>query len=295
MQIKQQYHWIKTALLGLMCIVLAIAPLVVGGFIGSFSPYVEGNSATNFLLVWAGVSILFVGLIWIVVNRIFGSNQTKTAGMIMICFAGPIIGISGLAAPPDLTENMLLHPEREHTRYLLLFFAAGIFMAFSYFQHRIDLFQINDGIKKLLLIVCLIVSVQFIWEFSHHYYYPEAMKQWIEGGGKADEFGKNYDNFGIVLIGAIGRLFQFLLIAWMAGRLYKLRKIRLWNPIFTVLLSSLGILSAIIIVVTEMKYPKPLEFLFLFFIPGILFLLLYWIGIAMVSRTVTNEMIANKI
>ena len=294
MQIKQQYHWIKTALLGLMCIVLAIAPMVVGGFIGSYSPYVEGNSATNFLLVWAGVSILFVGLIWIVVNRIFGSNQTKTAGMIMICFAGPIIGILGLVAPPDLTENMLLHPEREHTRYLLLFFAAAIFMVFSYFQHKIDLFQINDRIKKLLLIVCLIVSVEFIWEFSHHYYYPEAMKQWIEGGGNADEFGKNYDNFGIILIGAIGRLLEFLLITWMSVRLYALRKIKLWNPFITLLFSALGILSAIIIVVTEMNYPKPLEFLFLFFIPGFPFLLLYWIGVAIVSRTAKDEKIANK-
>jgi hypothetical protein len=110
------------------------------------------------------------------------------------------------------------------------------------------------------------------------------MKEWINQGKNAEEFGKNYDNITIINIGVLGRLMQFSLIIWLSIHLYKLRHIKIWSPIITIILSLIGIVSAIVIYATQMHIPKGFEILFLFFIPGIPFLLLYWLGVGLLTK-----------
>ena len=130
----------------------------------------------------------------------------------------------------------------------------------------------------------ILAFAEFIWEFTHHYFYPEALKDWVDQGKKAELFGKNYDNIHIVDIGVFGRLIQYSLIIWLSAHLYQFRQVNIWGPILTVVLSLLGIVSSTVIYITEMNVPKGFELLFLFFIPGIPFLLLYWLGVGILTR-----------
>lgn len=136
-----------------------------------------------------------------------------------------------------------------------------------------------------------IAFVEFIWEFTHHYFYPEALKEWISEGKKAEDFGKNYDNINIINIGVIGRLLQFSSIIWLSIHLYKLRLIKIWHPIISSILGLLGIVSAIVIMITHFNIPKRFEILLIFFIPGFSFFLLYWLAVAILTKCKKNEII----
>jgi hypothetical protein len=138
-------------------------------------------------------------------------------------------------------------------------------------------------------LVVILAFAEFIWEFTHHYFYPEALKEWVNQGKKAELFGKSYDNINIVDIGVFGRLIQYSLIIWLSTHLYQFRQINLWSPISTVVLSLVGIVSATVIYITQMNVPKGFELLFLFFIPGIPFLLLYWLGVGLLTRIGKRE------
>jgi hypothetical protein len=138
-------------------------------------------------------------------------------------------------------------------------------------------------------VVFILAFAEFIWEFNHHYLYPEGLKEWVSQGKKAEEFSKNYDNTTILNVGVIGRYFQFILVIWLSLHLYKLRHIKIWSPIINIMFSLLGIVSATLVYITGFPFPKGFEILMLFFIPGIPFFLLYWLGVALLTRFKKSE------
>ena len=128
--------------------------------------------------------------------------------------------------------------------------------------------------------------------FHHHYYYPESLKVWVENGNKAEDFSKNYDNNIVGTIGAIGRLTIYTIILWLSIGLYKIRKVNLWNPILTSFFCVLGIISSVLMFLffnSGIETPKELGFSIIFFIPGIPFLILYWIGVALMTRNLLSN------
>lgn len=163
--------------------------------------------------------------------------------------------------------------------------AAILFGAFSLYLLKRNLLETKTTIARLIItLVFILAFVEFIWEFTHHYLYPEALKDWIDNGNKFEEFGKTYDNITIINIGVLGRLIQFSLIIWLSIHLYNLRHTKIWSPVLTILFGIVGLASAIVIYFTEMNIPKGFEILFLFFIPGIPFLLLYWLGVGLLTH-----------
>ena len=62
----------------------------------------------------------------------------------------------------------------------------------------------------------MVAFAEFIWEFTHHYLYPEALKEWVNQGKNAEEFGKNYDNLTVINVGVLGRLIQFSFTIWLS-------------------------------------------------------------------------------
>ncbi len=276
---------IKKIAIALAAFILMILPFVVGTQIGGFTPYVETNSFSTYVLIWAGISIAFVLIIVVALKYFFQSfEKIVVAGALLFLLISPIVGIVGLVAPPDLSVTMLEHPEREHIRYLFLFIAAFLFGFFFLILIWNNSLQMKNPAKWIMTLLFILAFAELVWEFSHHYLYPEAMKEWMDQGKKAEEFGKSYDSISIINIGVLGRLIQFSLISWLAICLYKLQQVRIWSPIVTIVFSLAGIGSATMIYITEMNLPKGFEFLFLFFIPGIPFLLLYWLGVAMITR-----------
>ncbi len=280
----------KKILLIFTTLILVILPFLVGIPTSKYSPYVGSNSFNTYVLIWTAISLAFLFIVLVVskyYTHSFGS--LLVGGLLLFLLVCPIIGIIGLAAGPDLSIKMIEHPEREHLRYIFLFIAAILFGLFSFFLLKSNSLKINNVTRWIITVVFFLAFAEFIWEFTHHYLYPEALKEWIANGKKVEEFGKKYDNITIINIGVLGRLIQFSLMIWLSIHLYKLRHIKIWNPIVTILFSLLGIVSATVIYITQMNIPKGFEILFLFFIPGIPFLLLYWLGIGLLTQLKKSE------
>lgn len=272
----------KNLIITLTTLLLVILPFLAGNSISSYSPYPEENSFQRYVLIWTVISIAFTSAVLVLLY--YFPQSFERIGILLFLLVCPIVGIIGLAAAPDLSIKMLEHPEREHLRYIFLFIAAllyGISILALFRRHSLKTEKLNDWI---IVVIFILAFAEFIWEFNHHYLYPEALKEWISQGKNAEEFVKSYDNSTIVTIGVIGRYFQFLSIIWLSLHLYKLREINIWNPILSLFLSLLGIISATIVYITDFNFPKGFEFLMLFFIPGFPFLLLYWLGVAVLTK-----------
>lgn len=271
----------------LATLILAILPFFTGNLIGKYSPYVETNSFKTYVIIWTIISIALTSIVLFLLK--YFSQSLDRIGIPLFLLLCPIAGIIGLVAPPDLSLKMLDHPEREHLRYIFLFIAALLFAIFTLFLFRSQFLKNKNSGRWLMTLLFTLAFAEFIWEFTHHYLYPEALKDWIDQGKNAEEFGKSYDNFSIIRIGVIGRFIQFISIIWLSIHLYKLQQIKIWSPILVTVLSLAGIVSATVIYVTQMNIPKGFEILFLFFIPGIPFLLLYWLGVALLTNFKKRE------
>ncbi|WP_028525009.1 hypothetical protein [Runella limosa] len=265
--------------------VLVILPFLVVIAIGRYSPYVEGNNFLRYVTICSVISVAIVTLIVLFWHYSARSVEGVPVGSIflflMVC---PLIDIFGLVAPPDLSLKMLEHPEREHLRYIFLFIAAILFGGFGLSLWMSDSWKDRNLMRGVIAVVFILAFVEFIWEFRHHYLYPEAMKEWISQGKKVEDFAKHYDNTTIVNIGVLGRLIQFSLIIWLSVYFYKLRQVQVWFPIVSIIFSLLGIVSATMIYFIQFNFPKGFEILMLFFIPGIPFFLLYWLGVALLTK-----------
>jgi hypothetical protein len=284
---------IKKILIILTALILVILPFLVGIPISKYSPYVEANSFKTYVIVWAIITIAITSIIVVFVKYYsLLSGGLLVGGASLFLLICPIVGIIGLAAAPDLSLKMLEHPEREHLRYIFLFIAAILFGVFFYFLLKKNSFKIGNVTRWVITVVFILAFAEFIWEFTHHYLYPEALKEWIDKGKNAEEFGKNYDNITVINIGVLGRIIQFSLIIWLSIHLFRLRHIKIWSAIITIILSLVGIVSATVIYFTQMNIPKGFEILFLFFIPGIPFLLLYWLGVALLTKFEKSEIAA---
>lgn len=277
----------KKLVLILTTFILVILPFLVGILISKYSPYVETNSFQTYLIIWAAISIA-IASIALVVSRYYSQSfgSFLVGGLLLFLLISPIAGIIGLAAPPDLSLKMLEHPEREHLRYIFLFLAALLFGVFSLFLFKSNSLKVGNVTRRIVIVLFTLAFVEFIWEFAHHYFYPEALKKWVNQGKNAEEFVKIYDN---ITIGVLGRLIQFSLIIWLSIHLYRFRHIKTWNPVIVILFSLIGIVSALVVYATQMNIPKGFEILHLFFIPGIPFLLLYWLGVGLLTQFKKGE------
>jgi hypothetical protein len=281
---------VKSKVLGsLTALILIILPFLLGILLGKHSPYLETNSFSTYLIIWTVISVVLASGAALLLKA--NSKPLSLTLFLLVC---PIVGIIGFAAPPDLSLKMLEHPELEHLRYIFLFIAAILFGVFGLLLFRSNTLKIGKSTKVLMIVLFALAFSEFIWEFTHHYFYPEALKEWVNQGKNAEEFGKNYDTVNFINIGVLGRIIQFSLVIWLSLYLYKLRQIKIWSPIISFIFALLGIVSAIVVFITQMNIPKGFEVLFLFFIPGMPFLLLYWLGVAIMTKTKKSERVSQS-
>lgn len=275
--------------------VLVILPFLVVIAIGRYSPYVEGNSFLRYVTICSVISMAIVLAVWLFFNNSPQSFEgVPISGAFLFLLVCPLIGIFGLASAPDLSLKMLEHPEREHLRYIFLFIAAILFGVFGFLLLMSNSFKDKHLMRWLMIAVFILAFAEFSWEFRHHYLYPEAMKEWISQGKKVEDFARHYDSTAVVNIGILGRLIQFSLIIWLSIYFYKLRHTNSWSPIVSVIFSLLGIITAIMIYFIQFNFPKGLEILMLFFIPGIPFFLLYWLGVALLTKSKKSGIAESK-
>jgi hypothetical protein len=270
-------------------ILLILFPFLGGALLGKHSPYTEGNSMTNFVLIYS-LFVLVVALVLFYLTNKFKESLVQPAlpGILLFFVGCVMLGIAGLAVPPDLTIKMLEHPEREHCRYIVLFIGAIFFGLYFINLFINNSLQLKRTYKWVMIGIFAFVMVELLWEFSHHYLFPERLKEWVDEGNKAEDFNKTYDDWKVITTGAIGRFFFYLLMLLLSLRLYKIRRIAIWNPILSTFLCLFGIISSIAFFLYgafNIEIPKELGFLMLFFIPGLPFLIMYWIGVALLTKT----------
>lgn len=275
----------RTVLITFTTVILVILPFLLAIAISKYSPYVEINNFQRYVLITAVISIVILSIVLLIFINIYQSfEEIPVGGILLFLLVCPLFGIYGLASAPDLSLTMLEHPEREHLRYSLLFIALILFGSFILFLFRSNSLKIKKTTRLIMIVIFVITFAEYIWEFTHHYLYPEALKEWVSQGKNAEEFERSYDNFDMITIGVFGRYFQFVSVIWLSLHLYKLKQIKIWCPIINILFGLLGIVSATVIFITHFNVPKGFEFLFLFFIPGIPFFLLYWLGVALLTK-----------
>lgn len=273
----------------LVVILLILFPFLGGALLGKHSPYTEGNSMTNFVIIYTLFVLILASALFYLTNKFKESLVQPVLPGILLFFVGCVmLGIAGLAAPPDLTLKVLEHPEREHCRYIVLYIGAVFFGLYFINLFINNSLQLKSTFKWVMIGIFALVMVELLWEFSHHYLYPEGLKEWVDKGNKAENFNKAYDNWKVITTGAIGRFLIYLLMLYLSLRLYKIRRVAIWNPILNSFLCLLGIISSIAFFLYgafNIEIPKQLGFLMLFFIPGLPFLIMYWIGVALLTKT----------
>lgn len=275
----------RKLLLILSTLFLVILPFLLAIPIGKYSPYIATNSFQHYVIITAAISITIISIVWLLFKYFHQAfEKIPVEGIFLFLLLCPLFGIYGLATAPDLSIKMLEHPEREHLRYIFLFIALVLFGCFTFFLFRNSSLNFKKSTRWIITLILIFAFAEYLWEFTHHYLYPEGLKEWISKGKNVEEFGKNYDNFNAITIGVIGRYFQFISVIWLSLHLYKLQRIKIWSPIINIIFSLLGITSATLILVTKMNLPKGFEILYLFFIPGIPFFLLYWLGVALLTK-----------
>ena len=279
----------KIILITLTVLVLIILPFLMAIAISKYSPYVETNSFQNYVIITTVVSFAIIAIVLLLIKYLHQSfKKNLIGGILLFLLLYPLVGVYGLASAPDLSLTMLEHPEREHLRYILLFIALILFVGYVLFLLRSNFLKVKTSTGWIMTVIFIFAFTEYSWEFAHHYLYPEALKEWISQGKNANEFDKNYDNFNTLTIGVIGRYFQFASVIWLSLYLYRLQQIKIWCPILNVIFSILGIVSATLVYITGFPFPKGFEFLMIFFIPGISFFLLYWLGVALLTQVKKN-------
>ena len=271
-------------LLGILAVLL---PFLASPLMSRYSPYFNGNGFGVYIAICLAYTLLSALVLFFIKDNAL-PRQLLYGGISLFFLGACIASIFGLGAPPDLSIVMLQHPEREHFRYLMLSLALVLFVVafFLIIKNKWDVFSKGD---KLIVFFFVAGIAEMCWEFYHHYYYPENLQLWMDQGKKADEFVQHYDSFSLVRFGAIGRFFQFTVVAWLSFILLRYHHIKIWSFLPLMLFCFAGIFSAVFIFLNGLVFPQNLQILFMFFIPGLPFILLYWLGVALLSKPIKNN------
>ncbi|MFT3679229.1 MAG: hypothetical protein QM791_03085 [Ferruginibacter sp.] len=274
---------VKKILKIIAVILLILLVFPASNILVRYSPYFNGNSLGSYIIA----CLVYAAAAFIIVLLITNKDLSKPlfAGGMLLFFCGLVMsGIGGLGAPPDFSPAMLQHPEREHYRYTCLLICALLFTA-AFLIIIKSQWNVFPQWNRWILLFVIPAIAELFWEFTHHYFYAENLQAWIEQGKNAAGFAADYDNMTGIKCGAIGRCFQYTVVAWLALILLQRRLVKTWAFIAVAFFCLLGVISGISIFVTSMHLPKSMEILFIFFIPGIPFILLYWTGIAVLTTT----------
>lgn len=154
----------------LLILTLTILPFLLSFLISPYSPYVDTNSFQRYVLIWLTISIIIISIVLQLFNNSHRGFERKPPGdLLLFLLICPLFGIYGLASAPDLSLNMLKHPEREHFRYSLLFIALILFVASILFLFRNNSLKLRKETKWIMTLAFIIAFAEYSWEFTHHY------------------------------------------------------------------------------------------------------------------------------
>ncbi|MCF6130581.1 hypothetical protein L1S35_12925 [Flavobacterium sp. AS60] len=264
---------------------LFLLPFVGVVFLFGHSPYTEGNSLSTFAILNFVYAIISVGLLLLLVNK--NLPKQLLLGYVLLYLLGAVIaGVLGLGEP-DFSVNMLQHTEREHYRYIILTLAALLFAAgfILIIKNRWDKFA---NWNKLIVLLFIAAVAEFLWEFNMNYHYAENLQLWVNEGKNAADFEAHYQLPGLP-IGGVGRIIEYTLIIWLGLILAKSYLMKKWSFVLLTIYCLLGVYTGIRVYIYGFDFPDNIKFLLFFFIPAGPILALYWMSVALLTKSTRIE------
>ena len=166
----------RKILITLTTLILVILPFLISIAISRNSPYVETNSFQTYVIICTAISIAIVSMVLLRLKYYPKPYEgSLIAGVLLFLILCPLFGIFGLATAPDVSVTMLENPDREHLRYIFGFIAAILFGASILILLVSNSLQIKESTKWVMTLILFVAFAEFIWEFYHHYLYPEGL------------------------------------------------------------------------------------------------------------------------
>ncbi len=266
-------------------VIIFVLPLPFLGSIDilkEYSPYFDGNSMGLYIVLSIACGLVSVIAAYYVTNKVL-PKPLLYAGASLFVIGISMTSICGLGAMPDFSPNMLLHPEREHYRYALLFLNAVLFAA-AFFLIIRNQWNITAQWHKLIVLLFIPAFAELLWEFPHHFFLGTHLQEWINQGKNAGGFMADYTPEFALRIGGLGRVLQYLVILWLAFILFKAKFLKMWVLIVLTVFCTLGCFTGTVVAVLGYGSFEKLKVLMLFFIPAGPFTLLYWLGLALLTK-----------
>lgn len=271
----------------LLTIILIIVLLPIPFFgaseiLKNYSPYFNGNSTGLYILMSFACGAISCFIAYFIINKKL-PTPLLYGGAALFLIGISITAVWGLGAEPDFSPAVLLHPEREHTRYALLFlnailFAVAFVLIIRYYWNGLPKWH------KAIVLFFLFAFAEMIWEFQHHFFLASHLQAWINDGKKAEAFMPHYTPEITVRICGLARFCQYATIAWLALILFQNSGIKKWVLIIIAVGCVAGLVCGISIFVLGYASFGKLKAFLIFFIPGTPFVLLYWTGLALLTK-----------
>ncbi len=277
---------IKKILHVIVIIFLLPLPFIGSGdILKKFSPYFNENGLGLYIALSIACGLVSAIAAYYVSNKAL-AKPLLSAGALLFVIGISMTSVAGLGAAPDFSPTMLQHPEREHYRYVLLFLNALLF-AVSFFIIIRNSWSTAAQWHRWIVLLFIPAFAEFLWEFPHHFFLGTHLQQWINQGKNAADFMVNYTPESALRICGIARVFEYLVVVWLALILFKTGFLKKWVLIVLTVFCAVGCFTGIAVAVLGYASFTKLQILMLFFIPAGPFVLLYWTGLALLSKKQT--------
>lgn len=283
----------KKILSFVISLILVIAPIQgVQILLQKFSS-VTSQNLTTYILACVIYTLASSVILYFVLNR--NLPKALLLGGVFLFLGGAIATAAIALREPDMSQTVLQNTIRDHFRYLILFLLT-ITTCYAFFKILKALWNELPNIHNWIVPIFILAAIGFFYEFIHQYFYSDNLVKWINTGRNVADFNSNYfDNFNTKTFG-LGRIFQYLSIAWLGLILVMFDNIKKWSFGVLAFLCTIGVVIGLRLVWVDAEtifkgevFPKGLEILNLFVLPAAPFLLLYWTSIALLSKKTKTE------
>ncbi len=283
----------KKILSFVISVILVIAPIQgIQILLQKFSS-VTSQNLTTYILACVIYALASSIILYFVLNK--NLPKALLLGGAFLFLGGAIATAAIALREPEMSQTVLQNTIRDHFRYLILFLLT-ITTCYAFFKILKPLWNELPNIHKWIAPIFILAAIGFFYEFIHQYFYSDNLEKWINTGQNVADFNSNYfDNFNTKTFG-LGRIFQYLSIAWLGLILVMFNNIKKWSFGVLVFLCTIGVSIGVRLAWVDAEaifkgevFPKGLEILNLFVLPAAPFLLLYWTSIALLSKKTKSE------
>ncbi|MDQ8005919.1 MAG: hypothetical protein REI64_14040 [Pedobacter sp.] len=268
----------KKAFIVLVNIFLVLAPTFP--ILENFYLIVDNTNFSGYLIGCAVISVILLlgALVVNAQNQKSGVYDSAVERAAWLLFAlGILVMIPLHMGPPKEGAVLLQAAALEKFRYVILLvavmvFAVGVITLIKSFWAKMSVLQ------KGIIVPLLIAIPIAIWDYYDSFTFSAQLNQWVNDGNNVNDFFSNYNFYHHWR--AVGRILPYIIAAWLGIVLYQQAIIKKWVAVALSLFCLIGIGFCVACMV------KGFQFYFPFMVPAIALSPAYWLGIALLNKSV---------